>query len=85
MSDQQEMEIGDEENQEEVDSDLEDEDDEDAGDSSDDEPAVEKTFIPGTKTEECDGELEVDENAYILYHQVNYVKDVTVRNLNECS
>ena len=66
------MEIGDEENQEEVDSDLEEDDDdeEDAGDSSDDEPAVEKTFIPGTKTEECDGELEVDENAYILYHQV---------------
>ena len=75
MSDQQEMEIGDEENQEEVDSDLEEEDDEeDARDSSDDEPAVEKTFIPGTKTEECDGELEVDENAYILYHQVMLAK-----------
>ena len=74
MSDQQEMEIGDEEkeNQEEVDSDLEedDEEEEEEGDSSDDEPVQEKTFIPGTKTEECDGELEVDENAYILYHQV---------------
>ena len=74
MSDQQEMEIGDEEkeNEEEVDSDLEedDDDDEEDGESSDDEPAQEKTFIPGTKTEECDGELEVDENAYILYHQV---------------
>ena len=87
MSDQQEMEIGDEENQEEVDSDLEEDDDEEeeAGDSSDDEPAEEKTFIPGTKTEECDGELEVDENAYILYHQVIYVKDITDCNLNECS
>ena len=71
MSDQQEMEIGDEENQEEVDSDLEEDDEEEEeGDSSDDEPVQEKTFIPGTKTEECDGELEVDENAYILYHQV---------------
>ena len=72
MSDQQEMEIGDEEkeNEEEVDSDLEEDDDEEDGESSDDEPAQEKTFIPGTKTEECDGELEVDENAYILYHQV---------------
>ena len=71
------MEIGDEEkeNEEEVDSDLEEDDDdeeeeEEDGDSSDDEPAQEKTFIPGTKTEDCDGELEVDENAYILYHQV---------------
>ena len=66
------MEIGDEEkeNEEEVDSDLEEDDDEEDGESSDDEPAQEKTFIPGTKTEECDGELEVDENAYILYHQV---------------
>ena len=76
MSDQQEMEIGDEEkeNQEEVDSDLEedDEEEEEDGDSSDDEPVQEKTFIPGTKTEECDGELEVDENAYILYHQVMF-------------
>ena len=76
MSDQQEMEIGDEEkeNEEEVDSDLEEDDDdeEEDGESSDDEPAQEKTFIPGTKTEDCDGELEVDENAYILYHQVTF-------------
>ena len=69
------MEIGDEENQEEIDSDLEEDEDEDGdGDSSDDEPVEEKTFIPGTKTDECDGELEVDENAYILYHQVTMEK-----------
>ena len=82
MSDQQEMEIEDEENQEEVDSDLE-EDEEEAEDSSDDEPLEEKIFVPGTKTEECDGELEVDENAYILYHQVMLCpRDILSLNIN---
>ena len=69
MSDQQSMEVEDSENQEDMDSDLEEEDEEEE-DSSDDEPVEEKTFLPGDKVEEGE-ELQVDENAYILYHQAS--------------
>ena len=70
MSDQNDMEIEESENQE-MDSDLESqEDEEEEESSSDDEPAEEKIFLPGDKIDEGE-ELEVDENAYILYHQAS--------------
>jgi len=72
MSDQQDMEVEmeDEENNEEVDSDLEEDDDDEEEESSDDEAGEEKTFLPGDKVEDGE-ELQVDENAYILYHQAS--------------
>ena len=72
MSDQQDMEVEmeEEENNEEVDSDLEEDDDDEEEESSDDEAGEEKTFLPGDKVEDGE-ELQVDENAYILYHQAS--------------
>ena len=51
----------------ETDDDLE-EDEEDQ--SSEDEGGEERTFLPGDKIEEGE-ELEVDENAYVVYHQAS--------------
>ena len=56
----------------EIDEDLEEEDDDDAeeSDSSDDEPGEDRTYLPGERLEEGE-ELEIDENAYIVYHQAS--------------
>jgi len=66
MSEQTEMDIDSHETEEDID-DLEEEEEED---SSDDEAGEEKTYLPGEKLEDGQ-ELEIDENAYILYHQAS--------------
>jgi len=64
MSDNNDMEV----DVPEKDSDLEESGSE--SDSSDDETGEEKTYLPGEKLEEGE-ELEIDENAYIVYHQAS--------------
>ena len=68
MSEQQEMEV--EEEMKENESDLEEDSDKEEEDSSEDEAGEEKTYLPGIKLEEGE-ELQVDENAYVLYHQAS--------------
>jgi len=76
MSDQNDMEVDTDNNENpdenKIDEDLDEDDDDDAeeSDSSDDEPGEERTYLPGEKLEEGE-ELEIDENAYILYHQAS--------------
>ena len=67
MSEQNDMEVDNPEQQEEIDDDLEDEEE---SDSSDEEQGEEKTYLPGEALEEGQ-ELEIDENAYIVYHQAS--------------
>ena len=66
MSNLNENEMDVEEAEEEVESDEEEEEE----DSSEDEGGDDKTFLPGDQIEEGE-ELEVDENAYVVYHQAS--------------
>lgn len=71
MSEQNDMDVDNPEHQdEEIDEDLEEDDEEEESDSSDDEPGEERTYLPGERLEEGE-ELEIDENAYIVYHQAS--------------
>ena len=66
-----EMDVEEAEDQVESDDDLqEDEEEEEEEESSEDEAGEDKTFLPGDKIEEGE-ELEVDENAYVVYHQAS--------------
>ena len=70
MSNLNENEMDVEEVEDRVNSDDDLEEDEEEEDSSEDEAGEDKTFLPGDKIE--DGEqLEVDENAYVVYHQAS--------------
>ena len=70
MSNLNENEMDVEEDEDRVNSDDDLEEDEEEEDSSEDEAGEDKTFLPGDKIE--DGEqLEVDENAYVVYHQAS--------------
>jgi len=66
MTNPNDMEVDNIDQQEEVDDDLE----EDEESDSSDEEGEEKTYLPGNKLEEGE-ELEIDENAYVLYHQAS--------------
>ena len=56
--------------EEEAEDQVESDEEEEEEDSSEDEGGEDKTFLPGDKLEEGE-ELEVDENAYVVYHQAS--------------
>ena len=64
-SNENEMDVEEAQDRAESDDDLEEDED-----SSEDEAGEDKTFLPGDKIEEGE-QLEVDENAYVVYHQAS--------------